>query len=109
VEYGNFVKLFIDVEIMHEKQLQLERADSVGSSKRSTTTTTEGKPVDTRPKTTAIQMPVMDDLTEEVRRMEIIRQILRRRNDAKAIEEARQRYRERRETGQILPPFVRSE
>jgi hypothetical protein len=54
---------------------------------------------------TVAPVPVMDDLTEEVRRMEIIRQILRRRNDGKAIEEARQRYLARREMGEIVPPF----
>ena len=44
-------------------------------------------------------------MNEEIRRMEKIRQILRRRNDENAVAEARLRYFERREQGEILPPF----
>uniref|UniRef100_A0A914MSG5 Uncharacterized protein n=1 Tax=Meloidogyne incognita TaxID=6306 RepID=A0A914MSG5_MELIC len=46
-----------------------------------------------------------DEMNEEIRRMEKIRQILRRRNDENAVAEARLRYFERREQGEILPPF----
>ncbi|CAK5078785.1 unnamed protein product [Meloidogyne enterolobii] len=46
-----------------------------------------------------------DEMNEEIRRMEKIRQILRRRNDENAVAVARLRYFERREQGEIVPPF----
>lgn len=46
-----------------------------------------------------------DGINEEIRRMEKIRQILQRRNDENALAEARLRYFERREHGEILPPY----
>uniref|UniRef100_A0A914MUL2 Nuclear speckle splicing regulatory protein 1 N-terminal domain-containing protein n=1 Tax=Meloidogyne incognita TaxID=6306 RepID=A0A914MUL2_MELIC len=46
-----------------------------------------------------------DEMNEEIHRMEKIRQILRRRNDENAVAEARLRYFERREQGEIVPPF----
>ncbi|CAK5073710.1 unnamed protein product [Meloidogyne enterolobii] len=46
-----------------------------------------------------------DEMNEEIRRMEKIRQILRRRNDENAVAKARLRYFERREQGEIVPPF----
>lgn len=44
-------------------------------------------------------------VSEEERRMEIIRQVLRRRNNEESLKEARERYLARREAGEIQPPF----
>ncbi|KAL7070132.1 hypothetical protein ACQ4LE_010360 [Meloidogyne hapla] len=49
--------------------------------------------------------PIDGGISEEIRRMEKIRQILQRRNDENSVAEARLRYFERREQGEIIPPF----